>query len=147
MEPAPIPATPSGPRIRVGVPTPSAPNSSVRISGSTRPAPPMEEPPLPAASRDQSVVALRNDSPNAVEVTLDGNGSRTAHIPPGSTVPLRLEPGTYQLKATSGGASSATSSLSLKRSRTYSMLVNRQSENGKEYLVLIEPLEPSFDEQ
>ena len=62
------------------------------------------------------------------------------------TLPVRLAPGSYQLKATSGGASSATSSLSLKRNRTYSMLVNRQEENGKDYLVLIEPLEPSFDE-
>ena len=91
-------------------------------------------------------MALRNDSSDTVEVTLEGNGSRTAHIPPGSTVPLRLEPGSYQLKASSGGASSANSSLTLKRNRTYSMLVNRQQENGKDYLVLIEPLEPSFDE-
>jgi hypothetical protein len=148
MEPPVASATPAMPRIRVNVP---APSSSVTTSrpgndGSARPVAPVEASPLPAPSREQAVVALRNDSESAVEVTLDGNGSRTAYIPAGSTVPLRLEPGSYQLKATSGGASSARSSLSLRRNRTYTMLVNRQTENGKESLVLIEPLEPSFDE-
>jgi hypothetical protein len=148
MEPNAGPATPAMPRIRVNVPAPSSNVTASRTGsgGTTRPAAPVEEPSLPAPSREQAVVALRNDSESAVEVTLDGNGSRTAYIPAGSTVPLRLEPGSYQLKATSGGASSARSSLSLRRNRTYTMLVNRQTENGKESLVLIEPLEPSFDE-
>jgi hypothetical protein len=80
-----------------------------------------------------------------VEVKVDGDGTRTAWIPPGGTVPLNLSPGSYQLRASSHGAASAQSTLSLAPNRTYALLVNRMREDGKDILVLIEPLEPGAD--
>jgi len=97
---------------------------------------------MPSAG-GQSVVALRNDASAAVEVTLSGAGERKARIAAGSTMPLRLPPGTYELHASGGGATSARSTLALAANRTYSLLVSRSREGGKDVLVLIEPLEPA----
>lgn len=135
-QPAPARAA-SGPRIVSQVRRVATPAAA--------PVAPAGEPPLPAPTRSTSVVALRNDASTAVEVKVDGDGTRTAWIPPGGTVPLNLSPGSYQLRASSHGAASAQSTLSLAPNRTYALLVNRMREDGKDILVLIEPLEPGAD--
>jgi hypothetical protein len=94
---------------------------------------------------NSGTLTLRNDDATPVEVTLDGNGSRTALVAPGSVLPLTLAPGAYQLQASSHGAASAQSRLSVKANRSYTLLVNRRKEGGKDTLVLIEPIEPATD--
>lgn len=139
--PAGSPA-PEAPRIRVSVPPPNPRRAPARAVAPL----PAEDAPLPAPGREAAVVALRNDSGAPVEVSVEGNGTRTATIPPGGIVPLRLEPGSYQVRAAGGGASSAQSTLAVARGRTYSLLISRQREGGREHLVLIEPLEPGLGE-
>lgn len=101
-------------------------------------------PPSPAPTSTMSVVNLRNDAsiPVEVEVTLEGNRIRQALIAPDSLIPLRLSPGSYQLRVLGKGSSSAQSSLTLAANRTYALLINRRDEEGRSVLGFIEPLEP-----
>lgn len=91
-----------------------------------------------------SVVNLRNDASITVEVevSLDGSRIRQALIAPDSLIPIRLSPGSYQLRVLGKGSSSAQSSLTLAANRTYALLINRRDEEGKSVLGFIEPLEP-----
>ena len=109
-----------------------------------RPKPAPGGPPTPVPTSTLSVVNLRNDAsiPVEVEVTLEGNRIRQALIAPESLIPIRLSPGSYQLRVLGKGSSSASSSLTLTANRTYALLINRRDEEGKSVLGFIEPLEP-----
>jgi hypothetical protein len=125
-----------------------------RLQVESRPSPPPSRvvtpaaasggPPTPVATSTMSVVNLRNDAsiPVEVEVTLEGNRIRQALIAPESLIPIRLSPGSYQLRVLGKGSSSASSSLTLAANRTYALLINRRDEEGKSVLGFIEPLEP-----
>lgn len=91
----------------------------------------------PAAG--QALVLLRNDDSAPVDVVVDGNGTRTAIIAPGASVPLNLGAGSYQFRASGKGASSIRSTLALSPNRTYRLVINRKDDAGREVLVLIEP--------
>lgn len=108
------------------------------------PAPTPAGPPSLAPTSTMSVVNLRNDAsiPVEVEVSLDGSRIRQALIAPDSLIPIRLSPGSYQLRVLGKGSSSAHSSLTLTANRTYALLINRRDEEGKSVLGFIEPLEP-----
>jgi hypothetical protein len=100
---------------------------------------PDAQPVMPSASGKTSVVSLRNDSSTAVDVTFEGEDTRTARVGAGSTMPLILPPGSYQLRASGAGAASARSTVILTAGRTYSLTVDGRRENGKMTLVVIEP--------
>lgn len=91
----------------------------------------------PAAG--EALVVLRNEDNAPVDVVIDGNGTRTAIIAPGASVPLNLGVGSYQFRASGKGASSIRSTLALGANRTYRLVINRKDEAGREVLVLIEP--------
>jgi hypothetical protein len=129
---------PSAPRLHVEA-TPAA-TSTPNVVPTARP----NGPPSPVPTSTMSVVNLRNDAsiPVEVEVTLEGTRIRQALIAPDSLIPIRLSPGSYQLRVLGRGSSSAQSSLTLSANRTYALLINRRDEEGKSVLGFIEPLEP-----
>jgi hypothetical protein len=102
-------------------------------------APPGAQPRVPAPTPKTAVVSLRNDSGATIEISFDGAESRTARVSAGSTVPLVLQPGSYQVRVTGGSASSARASAVLTEGRTYSLTVDGQKEEGATRLVIIEP--------
>jgi hypothetical protein len=125
------------PRLQVEAhPAPSSPVVS--------PVPAPGGPPSPVPTSTLSVVNLRNDAsiPVEVEVSLEGNRIRQALIAPDSLIPIRLSPGSYQVRVLGKGSSSAQSSLKLSANKTYALLINRRDEEGKSVLGFIEPLEP-----
>lgn len=113
------------------------PSSGSSFFGGPAPGP---LPSIPAPGKDTAVVTLRNDTPVAVQVTIDGEEGRIATVAPGAILPLILPPGTYRLKASGGGISSVQSSLALAAERSYTLIVNRKQDGGKDTLVLIEPI-------
>jgi hypothetical protein len=101
--------------------------------------PPPAKPALPAASETTAVVSLRNDSPHPIEITVEGGVARSAFVSAGSTIPLTLPPGSYQLRARGSGVSSMSSTLSLAAKGTYAIAVNRRKEGDRDALVITEP--------
>ncbi len=87
----------------------------------------------------RAVVMIRNDDAAPVDVVIEGQGTRTAMIAPGTSLPLTLGAGSYQLRANGRGASSIRSTLALAANRTYRLVVSRREQDGREVLVLIEP--------
>jgi len=86
-----------------------------------------------------AVVSFRNDAPTPVRVTVEGNGSRMAMIGAGSVFPLSLSPGTYVINAAAGGLSTGPSTLILGATRSYTLVISRHRDDGKDALVLVEP--------
>jgi len=135
-------ATAAAPYRPISPPMPISQPSRVVVRApvlAAAPSLPAAQPALPRPSGTQAVVSLRNNSTSAVEITLEGHGARTAIIAPGSSMPLQLSPGTYQLRASSRDASGASSTLSLVGNRTYALTVERRAEAGRGSLVFIEP--------
>ena len=93
--------------------------------------------PLPTDTA--AVVMVRNTASVAVELSIDGPEQLTAVVAPGSALPVTLPPGTYQLHARGDGLRSRRSKLTLAVNRSYSLIVDRRQDSGKEALVLIEP--------
>jgi hypothetical protein len=118
-----------------------APTPVVVQRSETPPVAPMPEPStLVLRPTDSSaVVNLKNDTTSPVRVTLDGNGSRTATVGAGSTFPIRLSPGAYQLRANGSGMSTGTTTLAIGAGVSYTLVISRQQEQGRETLVLVEP--------
>jgi hypothetical protein len=95
--------------------------------------------PAPPATDTTAVISLRNDASTPVDVIVEGNGTRTATIGGRSSIPLTLPPGTYQLRAVSGGLSSMSSSLALAPNRSYGLVVSRTREGSRDAIVISEP--------
>lgn len=102
-------------------------------------APPAAQPRVPAPTSRTAVVSLRNDTGAPLEVSFEGTESRTARVSAGSTLPLVLQPGSYQVRVTGGSSSAARASAVLTEGRTYSLTVDGQKEDGSTRLVIIEP--------
>lgn len=121
----------------MGQTTASAPESAAASL------PPLTAPPAgsplfrPAAGT--AVVTLRNEAPTVVTIAVEGNGSRTALVAPGGTLPLSLPPGTYTLRATGSDAEPATSVLAVGANQAYSLLIQRRGEGEARALTLREP--------
>jgi hypothetical protein len=124
----------------------STPGSTTRVTTvynyvqDQRPSgPPAAQPRLPAPTARTAVVSLRNDTGATIEVSFDGTESRTARVAAGSTLPLILQPGSYQVRVAGGSASMGRASAVLTEGRTYSLTVDGQKEEGATRLVIIEP--------
>lgn len=124
---------------------PTRQSVTVMRAPATAPVQPLEpgsEPALGGLTRPngaRAVVMIRNDDREPVDVVIDGQGTRTAMIAPGTSLPLALGAGSYQLRASGRGASSVRSTLALAANRTYRLVVSRREQDGREVLVLIEP--------
>lgn len=97
-------------------------------------------PPILSPSKTQAVVLLRNDDSIPVEISVSGADSSRVLIAPGDTVPLPLPAGSYELRASSRGATPASSSLAVVVNRSYTLVVTRKRDSGSDVLVLLEPL-------
>jgi hypothetical protein len=93
----------------------------------------------PSPSDTVAVVMVRNTAAVPVELSIDGPEQLTAVVAPGSALPVTLPPGTYQLHASRDGLRSRRSTLALAANRSYSLIVDRRQDSGRDSLVLIEP--------
>jgi hypothetical protein len=128
-----------GPQVPVAAAQPAVPEPRVIYRSGlvtqpwapvTPPTPPAATPTLPAPSGTTAVIALRNEAPFPVEFTVEGGVTRSALVSAGSTIPLTLPAGSYEIRARGGGASSSRSTLSLGANRSYSLAVGRKDEDG-----------------
>lgn len=100
---------------------------------------PSAQPRIPAATGKTSVVSLRNDTSATVEVSFEGTDARTARVSGGSTLPLVLTPGSYQVRVSGSNAAPGRTSAVLAEGKSYSLRVNGQKDDGGTRLVIVEP--------
>jgi hypothetical protein len=93
-------------------------------------------PSLPPPAEGRSTVVLRNTTPYAVDVTLGGGSAQEVTLAPGSSVPLQVSSGAYQLRAAARDGNAVSATLGLVSGKSYSISVERRGDGEQAALVL-----------